>query len=77
MLPKLCQSKIQNQTSKMFFLGDGLMRSVVSLLLLAGLFLGVLAGCSREKTKIETPSYSTAPPPAHDKQKPLPRVQEK
>jgi hypothetical protein len=53
------------------------MRYSASLLVLAGLFLGFLAGCSGEKKKIETPSYSAPPPPSYNKTKPRPNVQEK
>jgi hypothetical protein len=53
------------------------MRNFASLLVLGGLFLGVLAGCSGEKKKVETPSSSVPPPQTHNKTKPLPNAQEK
>jgi len=59
------------------FLGDVPMRSFASLLVLGGVFLGVLAGCSGEKKKVEAPSTATPPPPVHNKTKPVPNVQEK
>jgi len=49
------------------------MRYSASLLLLAGLFLGVLAGCSGDKKNVETPSGTVPPAPIPPKGKSLPR----
>ncbi len=51
------------------------MRHGSSLLLLAGLFLGLGGGCS-EKKKVETPA-GTVPPPSVQKGKPPPSAAEK
>jgi hypothetical protein len=47
------------------------------LLLLAGLFLDVLSGCSGEKKKSAEISSETVPPPPVSKGKPLPSKAEK
>ena len=52
------------------------MRYYASLLLLAGLFLGVAGGCSETKKTVQTPT-DTAPPPPVQKDKKMPSKAEK